>query len=191
VGQSGSQTQYTPANTSLAERWNGTAWSVQTTPDAKPPNILLFSSTLSGVSCTTATGCTAVGYWNGSSCNNGKPTCNCFQLPYCTRHTETLAEAWNGTAWSSQPSPYTYSNLLAVSCMSASACTATGGRFIPAWGSALAEQWNGSAWTAQYPPTPSSGGSLLGVSCTAVAACTAVGETTEVSPGTALVERYS
>jgi hypothetical protein len=88
VGQNGTLT--------LAERWNGTAWSIQTTPNPKPTNIIRLSSLLSGVSCTTATACTAVGYWNGWRCNNGKPTCNCFRLPYCTHYIETLVEAWDG-----------------------------------------------------------------------------------------------
>jgi hypothetical protein len=193
VGQRGSLTQWTPQNTSLAERWNGTAWSIQTTPNANTRNLFLFSSRLSGVSCTTATGCIAVGYWSGWRCNNGKPTCNCFQLPYCTHLIGTLVEAWNGTTWAIQgtPSPGEYSELLGVSCVSATACTATGGHgSAPLY--ALAEQWNGTAWTYQFPPNPLPNGvTLLGVSCTAVTACTAVGETTYKSPFTALVERYS
>jgi hypothetical protein len=41
----------------LAEVWDGTSWSVQTTPDPSGGQL----STLSGVACTTADGCTAVG----------------------------------------------------------------------------------------------------------------------------------
>ena len=179
----------------LAERWNGTAWSIQTTPNANPGGQIVRSNLLSGVSCTSARGCTAVGWWNGFHCNNGKPTCNCFRLPYCTITNGTLVEAWDGAKWAIQSSPFSLGNggghLLGVSCVSATGCTASGTRFAPAWGSPLTEQWNGSTWTYQLPPSPSSGGTLLGVSCTATTACTAVGETTAVSPGTALVERYS
>jgi hypothetical protein len=177
----------------LAERWNGAAWSIQATPNPHPTRVWLWSSLLSGVSCTTATACTAVGYWSGFRCNNGKPTCNCFQLPYCTHLIGTLVEAWDGATWAIEgtPSPGEYSELLGVSCVSTTACTATGG-----YGSAslyaLAEQWNGTTWTYQFPPNPPPRGvTLLGVSCTAVTACTAVGETTFKSPFTALVERYS
>ena len=43
--------------TTLAEVWNGTSWSIQTTPGPSGGQLL----TLSGVACTTANGCTAVG----------------------------------------------------------------------------------------------------------------------------------
>ena len=58
------------ATVTLAERWNGTRWSIQTTPNPAGGS----NSMLNGVSCASATACTAVG---GSS--NG-----------------TLAEGWNG-----------------------------------------------------------------------------------------------
>ena len=41
----------------LAEAWDGTSWSVQTTPGPSGGQL----PTLSGVACTTANGCTAVG----------------------------------------------------------------------------------------------------------------------------------
>lgn len=186
VGQSGKAT--------LAERWNGTAWSIQPTPNPTPVDTVMVSSLLSGVSCTAATGCTAVGYWNGWQCNNGKPTCNCFQLPYCRHRLATLVEAWGGAGWGIQPSPspgYTGSSLGGVSCVSTNACTAAGTTIGPAIGEALAEQWNGSTWTYQYPPTPSAGAALAGVSCTTATACTAVGKTNASGPGAILIERYS
>ena len=47
----------------LAEQWNGTTWTIQTSPN---PNGATYSA-LSGVSCITATACTAVGdYVNAS-----------------------------------------------------------------------------------------------------------------------------
>src|SRR5579864_945137 len=68
----------------LAERSNGANWSVQTTP----PVVGAKSSELSGVACTSATSCTAVGsYTNGTG----------------TRL--TLAEHWNGTSWAIQTTP--------------------------------------------------------------------------------------
>src|SRR5262249_26094218 len=62
----------------LAERWDGTSWTVQPTPN--PAGAV--RSFLLGVSCSSATACTAVGF---SIASNGA------QKP--------LAEAWNGTAW--------------------------------------------------------------------------------------------
>jgi hypothetical protein len=96
----------------LAERWNGTAWTVQTTPN--PGSAEGTYSTLEGVSCTSATACTAVGSSN----------------PIATGLTATLAERWNGTAWSIQatpnPSGAETSELNEVSCPSDSACAAAG-----------------------------------------------------------------
>jgi hypothetical protein len=92
-----------------------------------------------------------------------------------------LIEHWNGLAWLIQRTPTRVTpnggNLLAVSCTSASACTAvglasSGGALVP-----LAERWNGRAWAVQPIPSPAGAdyGVLNGVSCTSVSACTAVG----------------
>jgi hypothetical protein len=43
----------------LAERWNGTSWKTQTTPNPAGAGY----SQLNGVSCTSASACTAVGYY--------------------------------------------------------------------------------------------------------------------------------
>ncbi len=71
------------------------------------------ASSFSGVSCSAATACEAV----GSYVNSGGTTV-------------TLAESWNGTAWSIQSTPNptgaTSSSLSSVSCISSSACTAVG-----------------------------------------------------------------
>jgi hypothetical protein len=187
VGQSGSAT--------LAEaEWKGTAWSIQSMPNPIPTGIMMASGHLSSVSCTGSTGCTAVGGWTGWQCQNGKPTCNCLQYPYCHHRLATLAERWDGATWAIQPtvSPgYTGSTLPGVSCLSTTDCTAVGYYIGVASGDALAEQWNGSTWSYQYPPTPSAGASLTSVSCTAATACTAVGQTNASGPGVALAERYS
>ena len=68
----------------LAERWDGTAWTIQPTPEPAGRRI----STWRGVSCTSATACTAVGYYRNSAG---------IQV--------TLAERWNGTAWTIQSTP--------------------------------------------------------------------------------------
>jgi hypothetical protein len=81
----GYQTQTSGGGLPLAERWNGTAWTVQAVPI--PASGTGFA--LTGVSCTSATACTTVG--NGHR-GGAKPT-------------SMLAEAWNGTAWTIQPTP--------------------------------------------------------------------------------------
>jgi hypothetical protein len=141
----------------LAERWNGTTWSIQRTANRPGAQLL-------GVSCLTATACTAVGSYQKNA-----------------EQSLVLAERWNGATWSLQPIPSppgsVTSSLAAVSCSATSACTAVGtftshGEDLP-----LAERWNGSTWSIQPVPAPTSeGGDLAGVTCTAASACTAVGE---------------
>jgi hypothetical protein len=58
---------YWTANTgpalTLGEHWDGTAWTIETTPNPNNP----VNTYLSGVSCTAATACTAVGYYQNQS----------------------------------------------------------------------------------------------------------------------------
>jgi hypothetical protein len=174
----------------LAERWNGKTWGVQATPNPPADGNLPYSA-LNGVSCTSASACTAVGYSDNNSLG--------YPLP--------LAERWNGATWAIQATPnlsdLNDGMLNGVSCTSASACTAigyygqdpTGGDFE----GTLAEGWNGKTWAMQSIPSPSGGSDgqseLFGVSCTSAAACTAVGDyypnrSTGPNPAS-LAERHS
>jgi hypothetical protein len=154
----------------LAERWNGSSWAIQ--PTLNPTGAT--ESVLSGVSCTAATACTAVGY----SFYNSRPSFG-YQV--------TLAELWDGSSWVIQPTPTptgaTDSVLSGVSCTAATACTAVGYYGNSSGGAVtLAELWNGSSWAIQPTPTGATG-SLSGVSCTAATACTAVGTLAELWNG--------
>ena len=145
----------------LAEAWNGTAWRALAVPI--PPGGT--RSALDGVSCTAATACTAVGSYTSSQGAH---------VP--------LAEEWNGTSWSAQPTPglasATFSILSAVSCGSATSCVAVGYYDLPhSRQTRLAESWNGTAWSLQQaanPPTAVNS-TLSGVSCATVSRCIAVG----------------
>jgi hypothetical protein len=148
-------------NQTLAAAWNGSTWSVQSSPN---PSGAIYSF-LSGVSCTSTTACTAVGYYGNSA------------------GTElTFAERWNGTTWSLQttatPTGATFSALSGVSCTTATACIAVG-NYGPKKGTelTLAEAWNGTVWSVQTTLNPSGAtvGSLTGVSCASSTACEAVG----------------
>jgi hypothetical protein len=161
----------------LAERWNGTSWSVQSAPTPSGAT----AAFLGAVSCASTSACTGVGYYLSSGT---------FQL---------LAEAWNGTSWSVQTTPgptgATGAFLNGVSCTSSSACTATGS-YTNSSGAqlALAEAWNGTAWTIQTTPAPTgaTGSQLYGVSCTSTSACTAVGNyTTGAGAVVALAEAWN
>lgn len=144
----------------FAESFGGTGWSIETLPS--PAGVI--GSGLNGVSCTTATACIAVG-----SSNTSVPS------------TLTLAEAWNGTAWSVQstpnPSGALTSMFTGISCASGSACEAVGTTSGLSFWNALAEAWNGASWNVQPVPSPAGGSmaTLNGVSCTSATACIAVG----------------
>ncbi len=108
--------------------------------------------------------------------------------------TAAVATARPGWAVERAPSPAkAYDSLLtAVSCASATACTAVGYAYEhPSSGLpvALAEAWNGARWSVQ--PTPKLAGSAFSgftsVSCTSATACTAVGD----SNGNPLAERWN
>jgi hypothetical protein len=149
----------------LAARWNGTSWSLQTT--ANPES---GSAELLGVSCDSSTSCTAVG----------------------KKGSETFAERWNGSAWSisSTPnaSPSVENVLQDVSCTSASNCIAVGSYRTSSSGSSynkktLTERWNGSSWSIVASPNPATnyGSSLRSISCTSASNCIAVGRYVSVA----------
>ncbi len=107
-------TSFGDTGPTLAERWNGTSWRIQPTPN--PPGYQASGSqvTLKGVSCTSATACTATGDYS-----MGLSTPAFF------------AEAWNGTNWKLQTTPDLEGGLAGVSCVRA-ICTAVGAYRAPA-----------------------------------------------------------
>jgi hypothetical protein len=144
----------------LADRWNGKTWSTQATP-AQTGHL---ENVLYGVSCSTGTSCTAVGAYDDAS-GNGFP----------------LAMDWNGT-WRMQALPVPAnaqgSELSAVSCTAAAACTAVGSYGTLSGNTDnLAERWNGTNWAVQTVPNPagSTFNELLSVSCVGAKACTVGG----------------
>jgi hypothetical protein len=155
----------------LAEHWDGSNWTVQQTPSPAGAT----RSFLLGVSCTSATACTAVGFSDNSAGNQ-----------------VTLAERWDGSNWTVQQTPNpassTTSQLNEVSCSAATACTAVGSATGQIW----AEAWNGTSWTIQSTPIPGGGSdpSLSGVSCTEPNACTAVGSFFTGSRTVPLADRW-
>lgn len=156
----------------LVEIWNGTRWSVSPSPSPGDYSHLL------GVSCTSSRDCEAVGLHERD----------------CTAHTggsSGLAERWNGRGWSVVPSPASPcgdTQLQAVSCRSASRCTAVGSysRGFRDW--TLAESWDGTRWSIVPSPNakPGNNNDLQGVSCASRKRCVAVGWYQAVYAGPAL-----
>ena len=135
------------------EHWNGTAWSIV----ASSRNASISANVLSGVSCTGTSDCWAVGFAETAPNN----------LPL------TLAEHWNGSAWSivTTPNPGVPRYLTGVSCTTASDCWAVG------YSPTLLEHWDGTAWSIFTPSDGLVAGILTGVTCISGTECWAVGNT--------------
>ena len=163
----GSYLNGSAVNVPLAERWNGTSWTLQNAPSPQ----VSTNAALEAVSCPSATSCMAVGRFFSN----------------VTNHWMRLAEQWDGTNWTikttQNPSGETFSTLNGVACASSTACTVVGGYSTKTGAFAadtlLAEQFNGATWVIE--PTPVPGGTTFatftGVSCSAAAECTAAGGT--------------
>ena len=111
VGNYSTDRDYDPRSspdTALAERWDGNRWSLQR---VATPRGASYSS-LSDVSCSSTSACTAVGSDFGRNLNG------------------ILAERWDGKRWTLQRTPRPAGSptarLSGVSCATRTACTAVG-----------------------------------------------------------------
>jgi hypothetical protein len=211
----------------LVERWNGSSWSRQIWPGG-PYNASGF---LDGISCSSASNCTAVGQqvypgcgyiarwasgrWSGdplcvSEYNGGLEGVSCYSKygcaavgsvddPFCVSASGEgdydmpvlgLFNRNSGSfgSYSCYPSrDPSGSTLTAVSCPSATACTAVGGDdnedndnigfgsfFSFDGGAPLVARWNGHEWSLRKIATDHAG-VLNGVSCASSSNCIAVG----------------
>src|SRR5215469_11862167 len=137
------------------ESWNGHEWSTVPSPNAGAGD-----NFLTGVSCLSASACTAVGVQYRKSLASGP-----------------LIESWNGKRWSIVPAPNKAGSgeLDAVSCVSADACVAVGTYLSKASAAnmPLIESWSGSRWSIEPVNGPQS--ELFGVSCVSASTCKAAG----------------
>jgi subtilisin family serine protease len=148
---------------SLVESWNGTSWSIQTTPNP----IGATETHLKGVSCKEITACIAVGYSASGSSSS------------------LVAMRGTSGTWSLQTVPLPSGvgaiggELTGVDCVSTTSCTAVGRYYTGAttyWG--MIATWNGTTWTSQVAPKPTGEpkrSTLLDISCSSGSNCTAVG----------------
>jgi hypothetical protein len=147
----------------LAERWNGSSWSIEATPNRAGA----VGMALHGVSCPSASSCIAV----GSYLERAAPSISV-----------ALVEQWNGTSWKITvvPSPSAGtggSAFTAVSCGSPSSCTAVGFYVDNSINRirSFAATWNGSKWRIDLPPIVTGGSELEAVSCVSTSWCMADG----------------
>ena len=138
-----------PRTTTLIERWDGTKWSIVTSPNA--------TDSSDSLNCISAAG-TANAWAVGSSRDK------------TAVRTTTLTMRWGDHGWNIVPSPNVgegHNQLYAVSVHSKNDVWAVGAYWNPLTGKAhaLTMHWNGTKWEAHLPPTPGAARSsaLMGV----------------------------
>lgn len=126
----------------LAEHWNGSAWSIVPTPNQGAGDNVLSSVVAIG-----PTDAWAVGY---SRADNNSPR-------------QSLTEHWNGSSWTNIPNPQVASasnSLFGVGADASNDVWAVGRSLaVPTTilgprGQTLTMHWNGSAWSTVATPTP-------------------------------------
>jgi hypothetical protein len=159
----------------LVEKWDGSSWSIVSSPNAGAQ-----SNWLDSVTCASLSECWAVGWYDVGSIY------------------QTLIEGWDGSSWSIVSSPNLTSSqdrLLSVACESTSECWAVGdslGNGDPLT-QTLIQEYNGTAWSVvASADLGSAWGSLSGVTCVSASECWAVGYSTTDKNATlqTLVEYY-
>jgi hypothetical protein len=225
----------TTAPATLLEHWDGTSWSI-----VSSPNIGSSRNRLFGVTCTSASDCWAVGdyknttgsphtlieHWDGSSWsmisspNTSATRTNFLSSVTCASSSDcwvaghafnsnntanqTLVEHWDGNAWSIVASPNTdgaKDNVLTdTTCASATDCWAVGyydGGNVDADGvpiyQTLIERWNGANWSIVASPNTSATQTnyLLGVSCASSSQCHAVGYAFDSTSAQTVIEQWN
>ena len=148
----------------LIERWNGSQWSV-----VSSPNVGQDSDFLKGITIVSTNDIWAVGV---DYTQNGA-------------NSATLVEHWNGTQWSvvSSPNPGTTRNALnAVTVVAANNIWAVGEYINNVLSYTLIEHWNGTQWSVVSSPSPGThSNELNGVIAIAATNIWAVGDTASKS----------
>jgi hypothetical protein len=129
----------------LIEHWNGTTWS--TVPS---PNGVFEVNYLNAVSAVSSNDVWAVGYSHNGSVSDSQ--------------SRTLILHWNGTTWSTVPSPNTSkpdNHLYGVVAVSANDVWAVGTAIDPSVYQTLIMHWNGSNWSTVSSPNPGSSFNIL------------------------------
>jgi hypothetical protein len=123
----------------LAERWDGSAWTLTETP-----NVGANGDWLNGVATVSPSEAWAVGYTAGDP---------------ATYTSRTLIEHWTGSAWSVVPSPnpsndplYGANQLNDVRAFAPNDVWAAGWQWVPSGSAPLIERWDGRRWRVSRTP---------------------------------------
>jgi hypothetical protein len=177
------------ASMTRVERWTGKKWVILASP-----NPGATKSQFSAVSCSSKNNCFAVGLATNSA----------FERSLSSVQTTTAK--WNGTTWSTLPSPNpinaSFTVLDGVACISATNCIAVGNVMsTPGHNNTLVQHWDGTSWTILTSPNPPGAtiSQLAGVSCPSTTNCVAVGRYTtstsataaDIGPFRTLVEQWN
>jgi len=141
----------------FVEHWDGTSWSVVSVPNTSDRQ----NNYINGIACVSGSQCWIVGNYQVAD-----------------QMAQTLAEKWDGQAWSIVSSQNNDSeDLRAVTCASLDNCWAVGDYYgeTDGWEHALFNRWDGSSWTAITTPFENGNHFLTGVTCTSDSQCWAVG----------------
>lgn len=140
-----------------ADRWDGSRWRKLAVPNVSGQNNVPQDNNLSAVSCTRPGFCMAVGSLGATL-------------------SQSLAERWNGTRWTTVPIPdlNAPSALTSVSCTSGSFCMAAGYSGAVVNRQPLMLSWNGTSWSSVTVPDPGNA-QLAAVTCISNVFCIAVG----------------
>jgi len=147
-----------------ARRWG----SRQRLPPAPaPPEFFSVDVVMTGVSCSSAVACVAIGTARYTSTAGGSEN----PPPY----TRVVVDRFDGARWSAVRPPFGAGRLASLSCVSTTWCVAVGSN---AHAEPFAASWNGHGWSRQRVALPAGGpnrASFTSVSCTSRVACIAVG----------------
>jgi hypothetical protein len=159
----------TPLYQTLVEHWDGTSWSIVTSPNTNSTQTNILSS----VTCNSSSDCWSVGRYAAGG-NGVFPTLD-----------QTLVEHWDGTSWTIVSSPSTSAAednyLTSATCTSPANCWAVGYHYVNTLSGpiyqTLIERWNGNGWTIVTSPNTSAAQQnvLFNVTCASATDCWAAG----------------
>jgi hypothetical protein len=168
------------AVSAIAERWNGSSWSMQTVPLPSGST----SSELEGVGCRGSSFCMAIGHYVNS-----------------LGERRSFSAMWNGSTWALKTVPEPLgaqeSVLLDISCTGTVViCTAAGGYYnSSSLQETLIVRWNGAEWVSQTSPNPAGSGAsvLQGVVCANAESttCGVVGDWVSEGKNVTLAEQWN
>jgi IPT/TIG domain len=158
----------------LVESWNGTTWSIASTPNQGK-----VGDSLNGLSCNASGSCQAVGYFETAS-----------------HQDRALGLVLEGSEWSITPTSLantgSSTGFAAASCPTSSFCMAVGTSSTDSTIQALAEQFNGSTWSVTSAGNVDDAfDQLTGVSCVSSSLCISVGSYTTSAGAQTLAELWN